>query len=460
MFPVLIWIITYFGFSFDGLYGQDAYEYLRYTEALKLFLETGKSPGDYFWGVYYPIFGSILSFIIPNAGMALQLISVISLVVTSIYIDKIIQLIYAEKTLKNIPFLFFTLSPIILIHSLLVMSDLLTCCFITIAVYCFLQFLETSKNKAFLFGIGFGVLAVFTRYASALILLPFCFSVFIHILKNKKYTLLLFSIIITALIAAPHILIRSQNSLEFLSHQWLQHWDITNLFRSNFTTVDGEMHNKYINLIYIFFSLIHPIFIVFGIVLLFYFIKNKHFSLHRYQRLFLVSILIYALFLGGIPFQNKRFLLLSFPLIIVWIFPLLQKLFVAIKPEKPTYIAIFLIQILLGIYFGKPFYERNLLEKNITQEMKLYQGKTLYAFDIDIALKRRKLDFNYISLWKKKHSDFEENALILINEKQLEKQWKGKNPLLNWKQIKNNYRLEELKHFSGDFNLYRIDGKK
>lgn len=92
--------------------------------------------------------------------------------------------------------------------------------------------------------------------------------------------------------------------------------------------------------------------------------------------------------------------------------------------------------------------------------MKSYQGKTLYAFDIDIALKRRKLDFNYISLWKTKYSDFEENALILINEKQLEKQWKGKNPLLNWKHLKNNYRLEKLKHFSGDFNLYRIDGKK
>lgn len=115
LFPILIWIIVYFGFSFDGLYGQDVYEYLRYTEALKTFLVTGKSPEDYFWGIYYPVFGSILGFIIPNIAMSLQLISVVSLVVTSIYLDKIIRLIYKENALENIPFLLFTLSPIVLV---------------------------------------------------------------------------------------------------------------------------------------------------------------------------------------------------------------------------------------------------------------------------------------------------------------------------------------------------------
>ncbi len=460
MFPILVWMILYFGFSFDGLYGQDSYEYLRYTEALKTFMETGKSPGDYFWGVYYPIFGCLLSFIIPNTAMALQLISVLSLIITSRYLEKIIRLVYNENSVKNIPFLFFILSPIVLIHSFLAMSDVLTFCFITISIYYLLLFMETSKGKTFLLGIAFAVFAILTRYASAVILLPFCLIAMIHLIKIRKYTLLFYSILICILIATPHILIRSQNSLAFLSHQWLQTWDILNLFRSNFSTVDGEMQNRFINLIYAFFTFFHPIFMVFGVVFFAFFIKKRKTGLHKYQKLFLTAILLYAIFLGGIPFQNKRFLLLSFPLVITFLFPLIKDFIEALKNQKVVFVLILLTQLSLGFYYLKPFYERNTLERSITNEMKVYQRNTLYAFDIDIALKNRKLDFDYKSLWKEKLHIFEKNALLLVNEKQLEKQWKGKNPLINWENIKNNYQLEKLKNFDGDFNLYRIVKKK
>lgn len=460
LFPFLVWIIVYFGFSFDGLYGQDAYEYLRYTEALKTFLTTGKSPGDYFWGVYYPIFGSILSFIVLNIALALQLTSVVSLVVASIYLDKIIRLIYKESTLENIPFLFFTLSSIVLIHSILVMSDMLSCGFITIAVFYILQYLETGKNNTFLLGFSFGILAILTRYASAVILFPFCLLAIVQLIKKRNYLLLVFSILITALIAAPHILIRSQNSLQFLSHQWLQAWNITNLLSSNFITVDGEMHYHFINLIYAFFPVLHPIFMVFGIFLLGYFIKNRNFTFHKYQKLILISILLYALFLGGIPFQNKRFLLLSFPLVIAFLFPLIKKIITGLEHQKLVFILVLLIQIVLGLFFGKSFYDRNVLEKSIIQEMKSYQGNTLYVFDIDIAMKGRKLDLDYKNLSRTKYPDFKKNALVLVNEKQLNKQWKGKNPLVNWENIKNKFQLKKLKKFHGDFNLYRIGEKK
>lgn len=460
LFPLLVWIIVYFEFSFDGLYGQDAYEYLRYAEAVKNLLITGKSPGDYFWGVYYPVFGSILSIIIPNIILALQLISVLSLIMTSIYLDKIIRLIYKVNSTENIPFLFFTLSPIILIHSVLVMSDLLACSFVTMAIYCFLQFLETSKNKYFLFGIAVGTFALMTRYVSGLILFPFCFPALLHLIKKRSYILLPFSMLIAALIAIPHILIRSQNSLEFLSHQWLQTWNIGNLFRHSFETVDGEMDNHFINLVYACFSFVHPIFMFLGIVIIPFSIKTKTFKLYHYQKIILVAIIVYALFLGGIPYQNKRYLILSFPLVIVLLFPLAKKLLIPLKHGNLLITLIVFIQITLGVFFGKSFYDRNLLERKIMQEMNLYQGKTLYVFDIDVALKGRKLIFDYKNLSTTRYLGFEKNALVLVNEKQLDKQWKGKNPLLNWENIKNNYKLEKLKNFSGDFNLYRIGEKK
>ena len=456
----MVWAIVYFGFSFDGLYGQDAYEYLRYTESLKAFLTTGKNPGDYFWGVYYPIFGSILSFITPNIPLALQLISVFSLVITSLHVDKIIGVIYKENASQNISFLIFTLSPIVLIHSVLAMSDLLSCCFVTIAYYLFLQFLETTKNKHFLIGIALGCIAIFTRYASVVALLPIGLVVLFRILKNRNYKLLLFSIGILGIITIPHLVVRSQNSLQFLNHQWLQSWNIFNLLQSDFNVAEDETRNHFINLIYIGFQVLHPIFLFFGVILIAFTLIKRKLYCNYYQKLLLLSIVFYALFLGGIPFQNKRFLLLTFPIVIVFLYPYLKSLLHTFSNQKLVFALIFVIQISLGINFGKKIYDRNLLEKNVSKEMKQYEGKILYAFDIDIALQGRKVAMNYKSLYVKKYSRFEKNALILINEKEILDHWKGANPFINWSSIQEKCVLFKLKTFNNDWNLYQIQSSK
>jgi hypothetical protein len=460
LFPILAWIIVCFGFSFDGLYGQDAYEYLRYTEALKSFFTIGKTPGDYFWGIYYPIIGSVLSFIVSKTAMALQLISVLSLCIGSIYLEKIIRLVYNPNTTQNIPFLFFTLSPFVLVYSVLVMSDMFACGLTIAAVYHLLVFVKKEAAKNLVFGTCLVMLAILTRYAAAVILFPFCVLVLIHIIKNRNYIYPIISLIAAGLIAVPHIVIRSQNSLQFLSHEWLASWNISNLFRMQFSTVDGEMHYNCINLIYTFFIFFHPAFLVFGFVLVLFFLKARKIELGKYQTLFLIAVILYSVFLAGIPFQNKRFLTLAFPFAIVFLFPLIKQLYQRLSHPKLVFTIIALIQLSLAVYYGKSFYDRNLLERNIAREIEKYNGSTIYAFDIDIALKSRKPDFNYRSLWKEKHTGFEKNALLLVNEKQLKKQWKGKNPLLNWQNAKLNYHLEKLKKMDGDFNLYRIGERK
>ena len=171
--------------SFDGLYGQDAYEYLRYTESLQHYFKTGINPGDYFWGVYYPLLGSFLTFIVGNSALALQLISFLSLLVSSVYLNKIIELIYKEKTNMIVVFVFFSLSPIVLIHSFLVMSDMLTCALVLVSIYYFLSYLECSKKSSFLFGVAFCLLAILTRFAVVVILFPIGIAVLWKLLQRE-----------------------------------------------------------------------------------------------------------------------------------------------------------------------------------------------------------------------------------------------------------------------------------
>ena len=68
----------------------------------------------------------------------------------------------------------------------------------------------------------------------------------------------------------------------------------------------------------------------------------------------------------------------------------------------------------------------------------------------------RKLQFDYRNIFLKRYSNFEKKALVLINEKQLVKQWKGKNPLLNWNSIQKKCKLIKLKTVAADWNLYEI----
>ena len=79
------------------MYGQDGYEYLRYTKAIRIFILEGEHPGDYFWPLYYPIIGAILSLIISKTALALQLVSVLSLGISAVYLNKILTLLFPKK---------------------------------------------------------------------------------------------------------------------------------------------------------------------------------------------------------------------------------------------------------------------------------------------------------------------------------------------------------------------------
>lgn len=457
-FLILLFLMIRFALQFDGLYGQDAYEYLRYTNEMYSFFVNGTLLGDYFWGLGYPFFGCLFNFIIQNTTMALQLVSIVAALLTWFYIDKIIELIYNEKPNYLVSLLFFAISPIVFIQSFLVMSDMLACGFITIAIFYLIYYFIHSKNSSYILGIIFSLLAFYTRYASIVVLLPFITITLIKIIKITNYKLLLYSVVIVVIISIPHILLRSTIVLGFTKHQFLTNWNFMNIFRSSFSSAEGESHNKFINLVYVFYSFFHPQFLAFGLIVLLVSLKNKYkiFIGNKFQNMVLTSIIIYALFLGGISFQNKRFLVLSFPLVILFCYPILKQILAIDKFSKFLIIGVLVSQFSFIVYFGKNFYERNKLEQTLANDLKAFSGKTIYIFDMDIALKGRNVQLDYQNIWRKEYFDFNKNALILVNGAQLEKQWVGKNPLINWNKIKKLSNFKVIKSYRDGWNLYKI----
>jgi hypothetical protein len=104
----------------------------------------------------------------------------------------------------------------------------------------------------------------------------------------------------------------------------------------------------------------------------------------------------------------------------------------------------------------QPMVNRNHLEREIVDAMQSYDRQTLYAFDMDIALKGRGLEMNYINLWRNELDTFQSGALVLFNEEQFREQWRGKNPMINYLRMKESGRLIFVRNFSKGWQLSRL----
>jgi len=462
LFPPIIFLWVYFYLNFDGLYGQDAFEYLRYSKALQNFIITGNNPGTYFWPLFYPLLGSLFGFFTHNIALALLLISVFSLSVSAFYLNTIIDLLFPNSKLSILHiFVFFILSPFILKSGLLIMSDMLALCLIVLTLYHYLKFNQNYSIKYFYYITIFSVSAMMTRYVSFVIVIPFIIHAsYLFLTQKKNLKHIPFLMLIVFIIGLPHFLINATNSLKFLSNNWLKTWSVLNFFKSQFSTVDGFNHYLFPNIIYVFSNFFHPRFLFIGIFLIpLLFIKNSNF---KHRTIILISVILYALFLAGIPYQNNRFLVLSFPLILLLFYPIFIYLTELKLIKKIFYVGIICTIIIQSFLISKAFkstLERNKLERKMVELLRPYQHKKLYSFDIDIALQGRGLKFDYKNLWIKRYKNLQKGDLILFNPTKFQKQWQGKNPILNFNYFNEKYDLKIIQDCQGGWKLYQVETK-
>lgn len=451
--------------GFNGLYGQDSYEYLRFSRALLGFYKSGVSPGNFFWPLLYPIAGSILSFAF-GPIFSLQFVSICSLIGAAIFLEKIIGLIYFSKgrSERIYVFLVFLLSPYVLRASLVVMSDMLCVFLLTGAWYFFFKYRSLPRSRHIIWFSAFAVAAVATRYAAIVVLIiPAIISVY-HIVKDRRWKVAAISIIISAIIVLPHILLRHNHPFAFIKHDWITEWSFADFFKTRFDTADGIAHYSAWNIVYVFYNLGHPAFCFAGLALLV--LSLKYFSKMKAEATFVAaSILLYALFLAGIPLQNLRFLILSFPLVVVFFYPAFKRIndYLGSKTGESqvkiymVYIMGALVQIGLFCRVLMPFYHDNKIEKQLAAVILQHPQIPVYTFSVDGALKAYGVHNTIINLYDVRLDTLKQSTssrLVLFNEKQWSETWKGQNPMINWSYIKRNFKLTKEEDLPDGWELY------
>lgn len=354
-------------------------------------------------------------------------------------------------------FLIVGLSPWGLRSSMLVMSDSMGVALLAASGWWAWSYAK-DKNTMALFASGLALgLAVCVRYPLALPgLLPAAVVIW-GAGKHRDIRAALFPLVILALVLG-HFSIHQGMEGGLTGHHFLSDWSPANWFRRDFVMQDGQFHYANINLVYALGGFWHPGLVGLGLIAIPLGIWWKTFLRDRRLLILAGSMLIYLLFLAGIPFQNPRFLLPMLPFVGLLYLPVLDRMVDLLKKQWKYLAGLVAMIVHLGLtgYTSLKLLKMNKAERNIAEALGQYQGKTLYTFGMDGAIKAYQPEIKVINLWDAPLQSAQVGELVLFNETAFRDQWEGKNPMTNWDFLNQNYNLQPAIGFPEGWNLYEI----
>ena len=323
--PFLLFLVLQ-ALGFDGLYGQDSYEYLRYAEAIQVYLTEGTHPNSFYWPVLYPLIGSLLGFVLGSPALGLHFLSCLSTAIACVYLFKTLQLLYPQNGNSNFYYIFTfgLLSPYFLKSGLVAMSDMMGAMFIILVYYHFLksQLKQSSLSNVFLLA----TCALMTRYATLVIIFPVIIFALYYVIKRRALKDLIIGGLLSILVCIPFMILQWDELLGGASNSYFNAWSPSYYLKSTYHYIDGLLSYPFPNLIFVSSVFVHPGFIFLGFLLTALTLKNYKVLLSFPQNLLAFSIIIYLLFLAGIPFQNIRVLGLIFPIVLLFFYPAFRTL--------------------------------------------------------------------------------------------------------------------------------------
>lgn len=340
------WALRLFGlqlafltfFPFDGLFGQDSYGYLNDANALIRWMNDGTAPPDFFWTRGYSGLGTVLGMPFGNAYFPLALISILGHIgITLICIRWAEQLFPGLSKPARFIGLTVAFSPFLFRNGLSIQSDIFAIFWLVLGAWQSDSFCRTGKVKHLAWAtLGLGY-AVAVRYAMIpLAMLPALRLAFeIYRLKKWSWSPLLLLAIIPFI---PDWFI-FPGATASLQHGNVNAWSPLNFFRTTFVNIDGNATYPYPNLVYLLKVVWNPGFLGIGAAVwmgLLWVFREVEWK----KQVFLTApVLLYFLLIGGIPFQNDRFLLPAVPFLAIFLFPVWEGFWLRLQDYGPVRLA-------------------------------------------------------------------------------------------------------------------------
>lgn len=454
--------------QFNGLYGQDAHEYLRMARSLHEVLQQGKVMEHSYFPVLYPFTGFLVSLLLQDEARALQGISMFSLVIAFFYLKELVKVMYGEtKMLWAYLLTFFFFAPYVFRFGLVSMSDMFCLLFVIAATYHGILCLRQAHVRdAVLFAV-FVSCAISVRYAVIILLSVPVVMVLFSLLFRKKFTTILLMIPAACMMLLPDYLLRGrilflqlQQGKFFVDYASNAYsWSVWNFFKSGFENPDGMQSYPQWNLLAAAFNIFHPAFFFAGLVLIVFIRIIDYKSIE--SKMLLLMVVVYGLFLAGLHYQNNRYLLQSFPLILVLFYPAFNRMAVRFlqAPYLPWvfFSAVIALQLILFHYSFRSILVLNRTERIVAASLSAYPGQQVYTCSITGALATYGVKNPITDIYFEDIRPADSNALLLFNPLEFSQHFKGRKPMETWQQLQDAHTLRQLQSLPGGWVLYAID---
>jgi hypothetical protein len=460
--------------GFNGLYGQDAHEYLWLSKLYAMWLEG--QPRRYFttaigeaeFAVGYPFLGALLRLLTGKDILAMQLISWFSIGMALYLFDRLLHLLTpgARREARWVYALIaLAMSPYFIRAGITVMSDAFGLALLLAALWFGFRQLEFSRRRDAIWSACFIGWCVITRYSAAPFLLPLAIAIAYNLVQKRQWAAMALAAMAGWVALLPHFWIKAGVPQGLFAHSLMVDWSPLHAFQRTFTTVSGTIHYPFPNIVFAtLYPLLSPGF--FPLLPLLFFLFMKTDWLLPVKKMLLVCLGLHALFLMGLPSQNARYLMPDFIALLLIMFPAWDRFFAYgfyfLKHHwmRSILAAGIVVQVVSTVWILGPTIRRNRLEQEVVAGLRrdLPEGANLYAFDLDVAIKSYMPHLNIFNLWEHRYNDFPGDAYILFNEPALKDQWTGQNPMLNWEDANENYELQPLETFPNGWSLYKLEG--
>jgi 4-amino-4-deoxy-L-arabinose transferase-like glycosyltransferase len=491
-------------FRFDGLYGQDPFAYYKYSLELREAFGHLQPPPPFFWPIGYPLLvvsGTLVTGVRPVAG---QLVSMIA----GAFIAPLIFLIVNEvkpgaKAGAMVAGLLAAVSGQLMLSSTAVMSDAAGLAWVTLSAWAMLRYTRALKPGWLIlsaFALGWAVL---TRWVLALAALPWALSAFLA-WRASSWRWRRIAVVALLAVLAGGLVLGSQfvstlgrSELAYVGDLQVVGWNPANSFKSNISNSDGIFHYERPVGVFYAMPVVHPAFIF---PLLTPFLILGLWSLRNRSRAHAALLIGWPLtvyiFLAGIAWENPRFSLALFPPLaalvglgfqLAWDWSLLpvsssQWLHFSGWPsldkrklQRPLFLPVhywrpFLAGwCALGLVGSLVWSVRDLQNFTTINQAHIAAAQwvaeqvpakaRVITFGITLTMEHRTtLDVKEIFLLEEATLTTQLPAYLFLDLENIESQWQGKSPQLNYLWLRENTAMREIGRFP-PYTLFYIEAQ-
>lgn len=438
--------------GYQGLNGQDTHDYLRIARTWTAWMAGAPRPVMVEHPHGYPIVGALLAKIVGSEHLALRIISAAAMLGLLLLVRWLVRRTFPGSTRIDL-FVLLALgtSPFLLRYSLMVMSDIPSTMLVFTAYVCAVRWWIDQRVQWLIAALVAAGLAMTVRIAVAPMLMALAL-ILIHGERKGRAGRWLFVAATTAVCCAVLLLnVPLEEVWGILMRSPLGEWSPVNLVRRDFRLDDGDLHYTVPNIVYVLSVMVHPGFLLMGAGLLPFLRRSDLQPVHARIAAFL--LVCYLLFIGGMPFHNFRMLVLAQPLVAVLLFPAFERAWewLQAKGLRPSWVVGVLLLAQAGLFARaiSPFSHQAGVERDLAAQVNALRPSRVYTHGMGGALNTYCPDFQVTELWYGVIDRFDPGSLVLVRPANLEEQWEGLPPALNWQRARQQGTDQLMTHQDG-----------